>query len=311
MTNDVWLSRDYAVRMSRKPHERLSREAELARSLPPEIGYPKVIAHGTTFGSNWLILARRPGTVLARIWPELTKPQRRRAISQLAARLRILHRVVCPSDLQAPSGAPQLLDADRRPPAAPLLTALDRLLARPHVDRGLIDDAIDFVRRTADTLDPFPATTLIHGDLTFENLLCDGIDLTAMLDFEWARGGPPDLDLDVLLRFCALPHLHVADDYAHRAHAEDYAAVPDWLAEDYPALFAHRRLVARLKLYAVAYDVRDLVEHPPIRPVADLPPNHAYHRLSRTLNGRSHLERLALLAGGGRPEPTARSGEIQ
>jgi hygromycin-B 7''-O-kinase len=141
-----------------------------------------------------------------------------------------------------------------------------------------------------DALVPFQRTTLVHGDLTFENILWDGATLT-LLDFEWARGGPPDLDLDVLLRFCAYPMLHVADDYRHQTRAEDYLHVPLWLHEDYPSLFAHPRIGARLVLYAIAFDVRDLLAAPPTG--GELPRLHPLNRLRRIGDGTSYITRLA------------------
>ena len=73
------------------------------------------------------------------------------------------------------------------------------------------------VEESAAALEPFDAPTLVHGDLTFENVLWDppSSRITAILDFEWARRGPADLDLDVLLRCVAYPKLHVAADYEH------------------------------------------------------------------------------------------------
>jgi aminoglycoside phosphotransferase (APT) family kinase protein len=94
-----------------------------------------------------------------------------------------------------------------------LLAAIDKAALLPNVDARLLDEVRRLVVTTADHLTPFDSPTLIHGDLTFENILWDGERITALLDFEWARQGPPDLDLDILLRFCAYPHLHVAPDY--------------------------------------------------------------------------------------------------
>ena len=133
----------------------------------------------------------------------------------------------------------------------------------------------------------------MHGDLTFENVLWDGQRITAILDFEWARPGPADLDLDVFLRFCALPHLHVAEDYEHLTHAEDYREVPWWLAEDYPELFSFPNQFERVRLSSIAYDVRDLLITPPNDEVGNLSQHHAYHRLAATVDGTSYLNRLA------------------
>ncbi|MFP3905838.1 MAG: phosphotransferase family protein [Acidimicrobiales bacterium] len=294
VTNEVWIADEYVIRVNRRLDPRLRREAALAPHLPPEVQYPEIVAYGGKPGSDWLILKRVPGDVLSRCWPAMSPPERREAIHQLAAALRALHGTVTPTDLpDIDSTVPQLLSDRTFSPVMPLLVAVDRLRELPFIEPDLLDRTDALVTTIAKSLTPFDANTLVHGDLTFENILWDGRRITAMLDFEWARSGPADLDLDVLLRFCALPHLHVAEDYEHLTRAEDYREVPWWLAEDYPELFEFPDQFDRVRLYAIAYDVRDLLLHPPTEPVGDLSHHHPYHRLEATVNGTSYLNRLA------------------
>jgi hypothetical protein len=151
----------------------------------------------------------------------------------------------------------------------------------------------EIVADTYGVLEPFDTSHMVHGDLHFENVLWDGRAITALVDFEWARGGPADLDLDVLLRFCAFPYLHVAEDYEAITLSKDYAPVPYWLAEDYPELFDHPNLLERMRLYCIAYDVRELLTFPPPQDGFHLSPHHPVNRLERTAKGISHLDRLA------------------
>ena len=293
VTNEVWLADEYVIRVNRRLDPRLRREAALAPHLPPEVGYPEIVAYGGKPGADWLIVKRVPGQVLSRCWPSMSKVERREAIHQLAGRLRALHATPAPSDLpDLDATAPQLLSAVTFSPVMPLLVAIDRAKQLPFVERELLDRAERLVTDTAGALAPFDTTTLVHGDLTFENVMWDGQRITAILDFEWARPGPSDLDLDVFLRFCALPHLHVAEDYEHLTHAEDYRDVPWWLAEDYPELFHFPNQFERVRLYAIAYDVRDLLLHPPTDRVGTLSQHHPYHRLSATVDGTGYLSAL-------------------
>jgi hypothetical protein len=144
-------------------------------------------------------------------------------------------------------------------------------------------------------LDPFDSPTLVHGDLHFQNVLWDTAAgaVSAVLDLEFSRAAPPDLDLDVFLRFSAYPHLFVPIGREAEARPEAYADVPYWFRDAYPDLFGHPRLLDRLRLYAVAFDVRDLLDNPPTKRVADLARTHPYHRLLSTLRGQSHLDVLA------------------
>lgn len=293
VTNDVWLTPDYVVRVNRDASMRLYREAVLSQILPAEVGYPPVVQHGGEVGSDWLLLERLPGVSLSRAWPEMDHHQRRRAVKQLAERLRVVHRTACPR-LDGLTDVPQLLDnaATGGQAVVKLLEGLERLSTFANVDHGITGDAIAMVESLADSLDPFDAVTIVHGDLTFENVLWDGSDVIAVLDFEFARPGPPDLDLDVLLRFVSLPHLHVPADYEAQTKVEDYADVPWWMAEDYPELFDHPRQFDRSRLYSIAWDVRELLSFPPNEPLHTIHRHHPYRRLANVLRGSSYLDRL-------------------
>ena len=296
VTNEVWMTSTHVVRVNRRPNQRLRREAMLGPTLPAEIGYPSVVAYGGRLGADWLVATRIPGRVLSRCWPDLTDDRRRDAIRQLAAKLKRLHQTPCLAELP-PIDAPQMLRGETLSPVMSLLVALDEVRAMAHVDYGLIGDVEQAIYRLTPAIEPFASPHLVHSDLTFENVLWDGEMITAILDFEWARTAPADVDLDVLLRFCCYPELHVADDYVDRTHAKDYADVPWWLAEDYPELFDHPRQLDRLTLYSIAYDIRDLTMCPPAAPARQLNEHHALNRLRRTVDGRGHLDILDSAVG--------------
>ncbi len=295
VNNEVWLTAREVVRVNCRPEQRLHRETQLAQALPAEVGYPAIVGYGGEMGSEWLVLERLPGLPLSRCWPSLSGPERRAAVRDLASRLRLVHTTRAPA-VSPLRHLPQLLDPSPSgtTAVARLVIALDRASRLPHVDRRLTDDLADMVRTLAPCLDPFTATTLIHGDLSFENVLWDprAGRLLAILDFEWARAAPADLDLDVLLRFCALPELHVPASYADQTHARDYADVPLWLAEDYPELFSAPHQLDRCRLYAVAWDVEELLAYPPTAGSGHLDARHPYRRLQSLLIGDSHLDRM-------------------
>lgn len=292
-TNEVWAADDVVVRLNRRTHPRLRREAAIAAVLPPAVRYPDVVGSSVEAGDDWLVLRRMPGTPLVRCWPRLTLHERRRAVVEVAGALRALHATPAPPTLP-PAGEPppQLLQPG---PLAtdPVCAALERAAELPHVDPGAMADAVGWVRTMRNALDPFESATLVHGDLHFQNVLWDGDRMTALLDLEFARAAPLDLDLDVLLRFCCLPFLFVPEGREAEARADDYADVPFWFRDTYPELFAHRRALDRLRLYAVGFDVRDLLANPPTRPWGQLTRHHPYRRLLATLRGSGHLDLLA------------------
>ncbi len=291
-TNEVWAAGDLVVRLNRRTKPRLQREAALARVLPPEVRYPEVVAASVESGEDWIVVRRAAGTPLVRVWPSLSPDDRRRAVEQMATALRALHGTEAPAHLPDPGDAPQALQPGSHA-TEPLCAALERASKLPFVDAGALTDAIGWVRTQRSALDPFVSTTLIHGDLHFQNVLWDGSVVTALLDLEFARPAPPDLDLDVFLRFCCLPFLFVPVGREAEAMTEDYADVPFWIRDEYPELFAHPRIFDRLRVYAVGSDVRDLLANPPTRPSNQLTRHHPYRRLMATLRGTGHLDYLA------------------
>jgi hygromycin-B 7''-O-kinase len=296
--NEVWFAGSHVLRISTlRSTERLAWEAEIGVCLPPAVPHARVVRRGVTEFGEWMVSSRMPGRPLGLCWPDMGQVERRVAIHQLAAALEALHSCGGPVDDDgAPMVPPFLRDAEslecpHQLPAARLLALLDRCRQLRGVDAGLLDSVADVVRDCADAfVGDAPATTLVHGDLHLDNVLWDSQRITAILDFEWSRRSGPDLDLDVLLRFCADPALHIpagADGSRHRNH--EFLSVPAWVCERYPALFSHPRLRDRLRLYALAYDIPNLLTDPPRVAVADLPDTHAYHRMRRVVEGRDHL----------------------
>jgi aminoglycoside phosphotransferase len=292
VTNEVWLTPTHAVRVNRRASNRLYREALVAAALPPEVGYPTVVAHGGGRGEDWLVCERVPGVPLAHVWPDLTDADRYRAVDELAGRLAALHATPAPASLPPIENAPQLLEVGAADPTGPVVAALHRAMGLPHVDAVMLANAVELVMSLASALMPFEEQTLVHGDVTFENVLWHEGRITALLDVEWARPGPRDLDLDILLRCSAYPQLHVGDAHVERTLTDDYAEVPWWLARSYPSLFEYPRQIDRARVYSIAYDVRDLLASPPQSAPRHLPQLHAYHRLQRVVERKSYIDAL-------------------
>jgi hygromycin-B 7''-O-kinase len=296
MNNEVWFAGSHVVRISTlKGTSRLAWEADVAEVLPETVPHPRVLRRGSTEFGEWLVSRRVEGQPLSRGWSEMTEQQRRTAVHQLGAAMEALHGCRGPVDS---TGAPVIppflrdpasLECPHQLPASRLLALIERCRQLRGVDGALLDAAAEMTRHCAEAFGGEVPRGLVHGDLHLENVLWDGRQLTAILDFEWARLSPADLDLDVLLRFCADPTLHVSADYQDRVRRHDFADLPLWLRECYPALFDHPRLRDRLCLYAMSYDVRDLLTDPPRVPVDQLYDHHAYHRIRRLVEGRTHL----------------------
>ena len=275
VTNEVWLSDEFAVRINRRPGQAA---AARGAARPASAGRGPLPGGRRLRQRRGLRLAGEPAqraaTSSAGAGRRCRSAQRRLAVRQLAFMLRALHddadagaarrregpRCAATAEVRhrTRSGRRRCSTRSRAPRKLPVRRP------RRHVRPGRAGRCA-----SGSTIEPFDARTLIHGDLTFENVLWDGDEVTALIDFEWARPAPRDLELDVLLRFCAYPFLHVADDYEAQTKAEAYEEVPSWLAEDYPQLFTRTATCGdRLRLYAIAFEVRQLLMLPPAAPAA-------------------------------------------
>ncbi|MDH3301497.1 MAG: aminoglycoside phosphotransferase family protein [Acidimicrobiia bacterium] len=279
-SNEVFLADDHVIRINRDSANavRLLREAELCLALPRLRWTPEIVEYGRLNGTAFLIVRRKGGMTLSRWWPDMRPSQRREAIEQLAGCMRAVHSTTVPDGLDPITDTPQLLGSAGNP-ALPVLHGLQGLRSVANIDPSLIDDLESTVHSLASSLEMYPESGLVHGDLSLENVLWDGSSISAILDFEWARGAPRELDLDVLCRFLVLPDLHVPEAYRGRVGPGDYREVIGWLADSYPELFSPADLDRRLTLFAVAYEVRAVLANPPKVASDRLSPVHPYRRL--------------------------------
>jgi aminoglycoside phosphotransferase (APT) family kinase protein len=95
---------------------------------------------------------------------------------------------------------------------------------------------------------------VIHGDAHFANVLWSEGCLVALLDFEWARIGPSDLELEAACR--EDPIIEDAAESGPISASEVPMLV--WLRAGYPELFIRENLTERLWLYELCYQVRQL-----------------------------------------------------
>lgn len=281
-SNDAWLCGDVVVRVCfRGDRTRMIREAALGAALPPECLYPRVLDCGSDDDLVWMVVARVPGTDLWERWKEMPHAQLRPIAEQFADILRSLHAWTPPSDVLSALRAHDIA-AGPEPSAVtghdllplpsrrwkPLVRAA---LAMPFVDAGVVracDGLLDDL--AANGHDPFAGehTSVVHGDAQFVNTLEQDGRITALLDYEWARLGPPDAELVSYVR---------AAGYWRR-DPEPRPPVVHWLRDDYPELFAAPDLRERLWMMELVYILRQLViwpagpDEPDEHPIHTLPP---------------------------------------
>jgi len=132
-------------------------------------------------------------------------------------------------------------------------------------------------RRSVDPLRNPSDGVVVHGDVHLDNVIWDGERLVALIDHEWARLGPPDLELQPL------------------RPADDTTALIRSVIDAYPGIAAHPQFVERLWLYDLSATLRDLLVKAPLPATDHLPPWHPKRRLPMVLEGPAYIE--ALLRG--------------
>jgi len=231
---------------------RLAREALLLHNLPDDIPHVEVLDSGEDEGLAWMVTRRTEGEVLHDIWTDLSASERRVAITDIANALSSLHRWQVPDHVRT-----VLSDHERRVRSGPAAYVEAFLVPLPV---GRLRPLVELLRRRAqlsaplaveihscldvlEAFDPFShdeRTTVVHGDAHLRNVLWRDGQVSALLDFEWARLGPPDLELECFVR-------------SHDVGALDEVA---WLRDDYPQLYADPNIVERVRLYELAYLLR-------------------------------------------------------
>ncbi len=200
-SNSTWVGGGLAVRIANASVVNgMAAEVALVRALPPEVGHPKILGVGTIEGHDWILTEEVRGQNLHEAWPTLTPKERRRAIRQLWARVRVVHD-------NTPSLRRLVASHAGFIPATPddATAAADRVsaaLGLADARRSRLHEIIGNYYRLA----PLVEHVVNHGDLALMNALWDG-EVLALLDFEFAVLGPVEIDL------CRLVYeAHVSSD---------------------------------------------------------------------------------------------------
>ncbi|PRX98966.1 phosphotransferase family protein [Allonocardiopsis opalescens] len=200
-TNATWLTREFVVRVARRPGPAdLVREASLAALLPAEVGYPEIVDLGVAHGHEWVITRRIPARNLEDAWPKLSARQRADALEQVWSRVEHVHRV----DLATAAAHARPRSPFFPATAAEAAARLDRLRAAgllSGAQAAALGEAMD---RFWAALPAAPAV-LNHGDLGMCNALWRDGRVVSVLDFEFAVVAPLAVDLNEILKFAFAP----------------------------------------------------------------------------------------------------------
>jgi aminoglycoside phosphotransferase (APT) family kinase protein len=284
-SNDVWdLGESFLKVCWRADRDRLLRDAHLVQSLPREIPHALVEDFGHAENMSWVLSSRVRGVALSDLAPTITSSDARNLAREMASTLETLHQWQPNPELrqllrERPSlrftDPLTLWASDLVTLPTPYAIALGALAkSQPFVDHTLIDQVLERIASLAD-VDPFEQCAdefvVLHGDPSFGNWFVDEGRITALVDFEWTRIGPRELDL-VTLIFAAQFHIGAAATFFNYLQ---------WIEEDYRALFGSPDLERRLWLYELIFFLRGVIWWPPDEPESTLTSEHHLHTLRR------------------------------
>ncbi len=188
MSNATWVGGGLAIRIANTPLvDDMAAEVALVRALPLEVGHPRILGAGTTEGHDWIVTEEVQGQNLREAWSTLVPEQRREAIRQLWARVRVVHDATPSLRLFVGSQSGFIPTPDDATAAAVRVSAA---LGLSDVQRSRLHEIIGAYYRAA----PVVEQIVNHGDLALMNALWDG-EVVALLDFEFAVLGPVEIDL--------------------------------------------------------------------------------------------------------------------
>ncbi|MFN2540302.1 MAG: phosphotransferase family protein [Mycobacteriales bacterium] len=285
-SNEAWKVDEVVVRISwSSDRVRAQREVRMLEDLPSSVPHPKILGNGVTADRTWTLTKWVPGEVVMDVWAAMSPVGRDRLAGQLADALAALHewtpsRGVREQVAQRGRGATvdDLIGQDVNPvPIDRTLALVNRAKQAAYADPAVIDA----VAERLNELRPFDVGSsddpVIHGDMTLMNLVAAGSSLQTLLDFEWVRLGPADLDLQGFLR----PEPEAdAGDMIRR------------LAVHYPRIVSHPSVVERLWLYDLACTLRDIIVCPASTSPEHLRPDHPLRRLPVIVESPVYINEL-------------------
>ncbi|MEU3649440.1 phosphotransferase [Lentzea sp. NPDC034063] len=197
-SHHVYVGADVVVKLiAADDHSRLEREIALAPHLPPGLTAP-LLASGQRHDVRYACYTRVPGAAPGMDLPNTSERAALDLARQAIERLNALHAWTPPE----PAGRilAEVLDHGGFAGRDALVAQTEKLEIPPNVRDGLKAIAARAPEQVRNTVP-------VHADCHWGNWLANGTELTALLDFEWARFGDPLDDWFFLARFSG-PHLH-------------------------------------------------------------------------------------------------------
>ncbi len=289
----VWVGDAYVVRLSNGQfRDSFRHEATVVNLLAgSEVPHARHLGHGDGPDGPWCVSERLPGRTMHEAWPGADSRTRKAMIESLGFALRALHRVPVSADLVPPWLADALAGKPRASFHPPVVSAalgqVEVARRRPGCDSRLLADVADWVRERL-VLFASDEPVLVHGDVHGSNVIVDEGRVTGLIDFAEALAQPADVELDIILRWCAKASEYPPVPGGRGLDETTLTDVPGWLRGAYPDLFEREHLRERLLFYDMQGELA-LYGHHPLAVEREA----ARDRIAHVLSGHNHLDGLA------------------
>ncbi len=228
-------------------YERLYHETELLRAFAGKIPVARVEAFGELDGQAYQIQQWLPGQKLYLVWNQLSPAGQEKVAEQLATCMQVMSQMTFPS-FGAPREGPQRYATWSDYLSQKFTTTLAEIRdLNLRMAPGFVEMAQEYFDAHRQVLQE-GTPTLVHSDLTLVNILVEGENISAILDFEFAMQAPADYELWAIEAFCMYPNDWAEEDHEVFCTAH-FAGFCQLLQKHAPALFATPHLRERLNLY--------------------------------------------------------------
>ena len=203
--NHVYAAGDLMVRIGTGTDgQSFPRALAVLRAAAVNACVPKILYADTTTRTlpyPVMVHARLPGRTLSGLWSSLDAVHRLAVLESLSHELVALHSIPASAAVDAGFSEPWWADS-----VAYIEREVTRHRVLGDIPAAWLDHMESYVAEHRDALIQSPAACLVHGDLTWANVLVDGDRVTGLIDFDDACAGPAEEDYWQLLFQSGLEH---------------------------------------------------------------------------------------------------------
>lgn len=214
----------------------LHHQVDLTKELLAHgVRVPKIFDCKEIDGRECLLFEHIEGTLMSEAWKVSDVGTQQSLVEKLGEQMKLIHSLKR-SVLQVPVCEGR--SADSLSSVFKEKISFERarkLVDLPAPVQSALDLLADNFERILLTLPTTCTPVLVHGDLSFGNVLCNGDGLSAIIDFDWHLSAPAEFEL----WRCVAWHVERGDDM-HQPFV--------WLKGVYPEIFASEHLLSCIRL---------------------------------------------------------------